>query len=67
MSAAIDQSTVSLWTLWQANRDELVPFGSCCALARSGALPGTVAVPNGTHRVRVDRVSEALNAMRSAS
>lgn len=64
MRTAVEQSTVSLWSLWLANRDELAPFDSCCALARSGKLPGAIEVANGTPRVRADRVSEALAAMR---
>lgn len=64
MLSTVEQTTVSLWSLWVANRDELAPFGSCCALACTGKLPGVIAVDNGTPRVRADRVSEAVAAMR---
>lgn len=64
MQNARGPDTVSFWSIWRDHRDELAPFGRCCALARQGLVPGTVSVAAGTHRVLADRVDEALSAMR---
>lgn len=64
MDAEPGHETVALWSLWRDHRGDLVPFGTCCAMARQGLVPGAVPVACGTHRIRTDHISQALAAMR---